>query len=855
MNIRKKSFISELKIAPVFAMGILSIFIGSFLYSTPASAQSLCNASPEEFATTGFISCGTIRWRLHPQDSARLAGLTPSAPGAPIPMVIAKDMRPYLMKYQQVYDTLKDITGYERPEHELIIEERCGPGASGQCPNGKMLQDVPMYAIGNAIFIRNDFFETTFPFIAGESRTPLSVDLLRQMGRVFTPPLGDTSDGYIWDNALPESFGDIQGVIGTILYSQVNNLSEKFYSDDWCAKQGKGRLCFDFFTTVDQYASIKYDRALQDYAARKDNFDTLFAIPYSTLNVPSSSLTIPINTTIIPSSNLPTQQRSEIFSAMIAQTAKEAREQQLLFSFYDGLRKTLRAYNTYPYVVAQPSSWHQDPTALPLDLKYQKANYFIYLLSSYSRIDFSQSFLKWNFPLVKETKDIILTNVNEASDEPRIPLLGGRILARSFSKLTLASAPRSLTITDPKMTSSLILSWDGPVDVTFNAFSIYRTDTDRGVSSLIAKNIKGNNYTDTALASGRTYYYEVAATDRNGYESSITTRIGKQPSPPIEIKPYEPVFYFYSYGPGKVESMYAEVNWGTTKPASAKIMYATQEGGPFLLLEDNDKKFGGQFKLYNLQPSTTYYYKITAVDATGLVLEQKGTFSTLATPLFAQPASVSYQQSTTAINQIIPNPIALIHSSPIQKPKGVFVKETGTGNSIQVTWKKPSDKKLLTRIYRSTIPLRRGMAFVQLNNSATLWYDNAVEPLTLYTYTIVNVDPASGIESDDVPWTLSISAVPTLGPRTVRVIEKDAANLIQWNVPTYVTSAESVALYRSSVKGQLGSRIAWGLTKNSYLDTPPNGTWYYTVRIITKLTVEGINTDQYAPIRTSLAKQ
>lgn len=841
------------------AMIVLSILIGSFLYSAPAKAQTLCNASPEEFGTTGFISCGNIRWRLHPQDAARLAGLPPSVPGAPIPMVIAKDMRPYLMKYQQVYDILKDITGYERPERELIIEERCGPGASGQCPNGKMLQDVPMYSVGNAIFVRSDFFETTFPFIAGESRVPLSVDLLRQMGRVFTPPLGGTSDGYIWDNALPESFADIQGVIGTILYSQVNNLSEKFYSDDWCAKQGKSRLCFDFFTTIDQYASIKYDRALQDYAARKDNFDTLFAIPYSTLNVPSSSLTIPINTTIIPSSNLPTQQRSEIFSAMIAHTAKEAREQQLLFSFYDGLRKTLRAYNSYPYSVVQPSSWHQDPTTLPLDLKYQKANYFVYLLSSFSRIDFSQSFLKWNFPIVKETKDIILTNVNEASDEPRIPLLGSRILARSFSKLTLASAPRSLTIADPKMTSSLVLSWDGPVDVAFNAFSIYRTDTDRGVSSLIAKNIKGNNYTDTALASGRTYYYEVAATDRNGYESSITTRMGKQPSPPIEIKPYEPVFYFYSYGPGKVESTYAEINWGTTKPASAKIMYATQEGGPFMLLEDNDKKFGGQFKLYSLQPSTTYYYKITAVDAMGLVLEQKGTFATLAAPISAQTATVSYNQSITAINQIAPIQITPVITSPIPKPQGVFVKETGTGNSIQITWKNPSNKKLLTRIYRSTIKNRRGLALVQLKNGTAIWYDNAVEPLTPYTYTIVNVDPGSGIESDDIPWTLSISAIPTLGPRTIRITKKGVSNAIKWNVPAYFTSARSVTLYRSAGKGTLGVPIALGLplSQTSFLDTPPtqNETWRYTLRIMTKLSVEGSNTDQYIPITARLAKK
>src|SRR3990167_1425721 len=141
-----------------------------------------------------------------------------------------------------------------------------------------------MYVIGNAIFIRNDFFETTFPFIAGDSRQPLSVDILRHMGRVFTPPQGGTADGYIWDNALPDSVAEIHGVIGMILYSQINNLPEKFYSDEWCARQGKGRLCFDFFTTIDQYALIKYDQALRDYAARKDNFDTLFAIPYSTLN-------------------------------------------------------------------------------------------------------------------------------------------------------------------------------------------------------------------------------------------------------------------------------------------------------------------------------------------------------------------------------------------------------------------------------------------------------------------------------------------------------------------------------------------------------------------------------------------
>ncbi|MEK7648700.1 MAG: hypothetical protein AAB400_02145 [Patescibacteria group bacterium] len=853
MNTTKNRLIASLKYIVGVGIGLSTILIGSFLYSTPVDAQQYCNASAEEFASSGSITCGNIRWRLHPQDAARLATkvTTPKTPVAD--MQLAFDMRPYLQKYQLAYEIIKDFTGYERPEHELIIEERCAPGASGACPNGRLIQDVPMYAIGNAVYIRNDFFETTFPFIAQDPRAPLSADILRQMGRVFTPSQGGTADGYIWDSALPDSFAEIQGLYGVVLYSQVNNVMEKFYSDEWCAKQGKGRLCFDFFTTLDQYATIKYDKALQEYISRKDNFDTLFAIPFSTLNVPSSSLTIPVGTTIVPSSNLPTVQRSEIFNAMIAQTAREANNQKMLFSYYDGLRKTFRAYNTYPYVVEQPASWHQDPTVLTLDLKYQKANYFVYLLSSFSRIDFSQSFLKWNFPLVKETKDIILTNVNEASDEPRIPVLGKRILSRSFAKLTLASAPRNLRVADPKLTSSLILSWDEPVNVAFISFNVYRTDTDRGVSTLIAKNVKGNNYTDTALNGGRTYYYDIAASDANGFESSITVREGKQPSPPIEIKPYEQVFYFYSYGPAKIEETYAEVNWGTTKIASAKIMYAPQEGGPYILLEDNDKKFGGQFKLHGLKPSTTYYYKVAAVDNAGLILEQKGTFATLAQKITTVPAT---HIASLGYFPISPAPahqdILIKNTSGIPEPSGVYVSETGTGNSVKISWKNSGNKKLLTRIYRSTVPYTKGISVAEFKNTTTRWYDNNVEPFTPYTYTLVNVAKDSGFESEGFPWTLTISPAPALGPQNIRVISQGYSNLVQWNIPSYFTSAKSVSVYRSLAKGQLGRQVASGLPLNqkSFLDNPPmqNETWHYTVHIVTKLAVESTNNDQYIPI-------
>ncbi len=823
------------------ALGLFTVLIGSFLYSTPADAQLTCNVSDTDMIQAGTFNCGKIRWRLHPEDSAKLKG----------------DIAAYLMKYQQAYEIIKDFTGYERPEQEMIIEERCPFGTSGSsCPNGSMLKDAPMYTIGNAIFIRNDFFASTFPFLISESRQPFSVDILRQIGRVFTPPQGGTADGYIWDPALPDSVAEIQGVFGMILYSQVNNnMAEKFYSDEWCAKQGKGRLCFDFFTTMDQYASIKYDRALQDYAARKDNFDTLFAIPYSTLNVPSSSLTIPSTTTIVPSSNLPTSQRTDIYSAMIAQLARDAHTQKSLFSFYDGLRKTLRAYNSYPYVVIQPASWHQDPTVLPMDLKYQKANYFAYLLSSFSRIDLSQRFLQWNFPLVKETKDLILTNVNEAADEPRIPVLGNRILSRSFAKLTLASAPRNVTVADPKQTSSLVLSWDGPVDVAFTTANVYRTDSDRGISVLIAKNVKGNNYVDTALHTDRTYFYDIAATDASGFESSVAMRVGKQPSSPIAPLPFEQVFYFYSYGPAKIEPTYAEINWGTTKIASAKIMYATTEGGPYILLEDNDRKFGGQFKLYDLKPSTTYHYKVAAVDNTGLILEQKGTFTTT-TPKSIQPPAVATPQEQAIVSADFAPQQAqqTVNTSGLPKPSGVYISETGTGNSVKITWKSPGNKKLLTRIYRSAIPHTKGIAIAEFKSNTTLWYDNNVEPFTPHTYTLVSVSKDSGLESEGFPWTLTISPTPTLGPQNIRVTNRGLSNLVQWTVPTYFTSARSVNIYRSLAKGQLGRQVAAGLpvSETSFLDTPPpqNEVWHYTVRIVTKLAVEGSNNNQYIPIVT-----
>lgn len=807
---------------------VLAIGLFTLIPSTHAASETqLCDRTIEEFKTSGRVKCGHILWKLHPADASKLPA----------------DPFPYLMKYEQVYLILRDITGYERNERELIIEEKCGPGNSGsQCPNGAMLNNKLMHTVGNAIFVHNSFFSETLPFLASDIRSPYATSLLKEMGRVFTPVQGSTSDGYIWDDAIQESMSEIVGILGTILYSQNNNMREQFYARDWCSKQGKADLCHDFFSTVGQYTSIKGDAALADYMSRKDNFDTLFPVPFSTLKVPSSTLTIPKDTTIIESSNLSTEERSRIFTAMIDVIIRDYTESGALFDMYDGFRKTFRAYNVYPYVIKQPSSWHQDPTVLSRDLKYQKANYFIYLLSAYTQKDLSQYFLKWGYPLSKTTKDIILTNVNEPPNYERLPLLGERILSRSFQNTSYASAPRNLSVADPKQTHSLVLSWDPPVDVNYNRVNIYRAETDRGISELIAKDVKGNNFIDTKLHGDKTYYYDIVGATENGKESFVALRAGKQPSPSLPSEPWEEAFYFYSYGPGRITDTLAEINWSTRKAAGSKVMYATTEGGPFTLIEDNAKKFSGQFYLTNLIQNTRYYYRVIAIDDKGLILEKKGIFTTLpsAAPLQAQPSA----RVATFLPQE-QQAVRVAASSRIPTPNGVFVKETGTSNSVEISWTAPSNKKLLTRIYRSVMPGSRGSSLVDAHNT-TVWYDNNVVPFATYTYIIIHVDPANGEESQGVAWTISISPIPTLGPRDVSVKRlKDGSNQITWKIPSYYRSARSVVIYRSAKQNELGERIASGIIKNAFMDTPPSGTWHYTVRIMTHLSVESINTNQY----------
>lgn len=807
---------------------VLAFSLFAFIPSTHAASETkLCDRTIEEFKTSGSVKCGHILWRLRPANAAKLPA----------------DPFPYLMKYEQVYLILKDITGYERNEQELIIEEKCSPGFSGpQCPNGPMLNNKLMHTIGNVISVHDSFFNETFPFLATDIRAPYTASLLKEMGRIFTPVQGSTSDGYIWDNAMQESMSEIVGVIGTILYSQSNNMREQFYARDWCVKQGKADLCHDFFSTVGQYTSIKGDTALADYLSRKDNFDTLFPVPFSTLKVPSSSLTIPKDTTIIESSNLSTEERGRIFTAMIGTIIRDYTENGALFDMYDGFRKTFHAYNTYPYVIKQPPSWHQDPTVLSRDLKYQKANYFIYLLSAYTQKDLSQYFLKWGYPLAKATKDIILTNANEPPNYERLPILGERILSRSFQNTSYASAPRNLTVADPKQTHSLVLSWDSPVDVNYNRVNIYRAETDRGISELIAKDVKGNNFIDTALHGDKTYYYDIVGATENGKESFVALRTGKQPSPALAPEPWEEAFYFYSYGPGRITDTLAEINWSTRKAAGSKVMYATTEGGPFTLIEDNAKKFSGQFYLTNLTPDTKYYYRVIAIDDKGLSLEKKGTFTTLpgVAPSPTQPPSTT---GTPAAPQMV----RIATSSRVPTPSGVSVKETGTSNSVEVSWTAPSDKKLLTRVYRSVMPGSRGSSLVDAHNTA-VWYDNDVVPFAKYTYTIVHVDPIHGEESQGVEWTISISPIPTLGPRDVKVKRlKDGSNQISWSIPSYYRSVRSVTIYRSENPADVGNRVGSGITANTYIDSwaVPPIPLYYTVRIMTHLSVESTNRNRF----------
>ena len=203
----------------------------------------------------------------------------------------------------------------------------------------------------------------------------------------------------------------------------------------------------------------------------------------------------------------------------------------------------------------------------------------------------------------------------------QFPLSGG-----GSSCTTVPSAPTGLTATAAS-SSGINLSWTAvtpPANCTITSYTVYRSTTSGftpSSSNQVGTVTSGTTFSDTGLTASTTYYYKIEAVDADGSsaasaQASATTSAGASctavPSAPVGLTAMA------------ASSSAINLSWtAVTPPANCTIssytVYRSTTSGftPSSSNQVGSVTSGTTFSNTGLTASTTYYYKVEAVDADG----------------------------------------------------------------------------------------------------------------------------------------------------------------------------------------------------------------------------------------------
>ncbi len=124
---------------------------------------------------------------------------------------------------------------------------------------------------------------------------------------------------------------------------------------------------------------------------------------------------------------------------------------------------------------------------------------------------------------------------------------GVYIVAASQSGYTFSPSTSTVTISDTSVSGvnflstavvtpiphSVILSWNASTSSNLKGYAVYRAETAGGAfTKLTVSPVAATTYTDSTVASGRTYYYVTTAVDGNNVESGYSNQaVAVVPSP------------------------------------------------------------------------------------------------------------------------------------------------------------------------------------------------------------------------------------------------------------------------------------------------------------------------------------
>jgi autotransporter-associated beta strand protein len=200
--------------------------------------------------------------------------------------------------------------------------------------------------------------------------------------------------------------------------------------------------------------------------------------------------------------------------------------------------------------------------------------------------------------------------------------------------------------------TAVILNWTAPSYArSYNIWSSTTSGAETNNSPLA--NTFATAYTNTGLANGTTYYYQVSALNQFG-QSALSSEVSATPAPVI---PAAPTNLTAQAAAGLVGLTWANV----TSATSYNIKRATTTGGPYTTIAN--VAVNG-FLDTNIVNSTTYYYVVSALNLQfGSPVEGPNSSEVSALPLPLPPAAPTGLTATAQYLQIRLNWVASFGAS------------------------------------------------------------------------------------------------------------------------------------------------------------------------------------------------
>lgn len=356
-------------------------------------------------------------------------------------------------------------------------------------------------------------------------------------------------------------------------------------------------------------------------------------------------------------------------------------------------------------------------------------------------------------------------------------------------------APTGLAAT--ASTTAVDLTWTGVAGAS--SYKIYRS-ADAGANYVYLASDSVSPYSDAAIDNGQTYFYKLTTVDAYGQESAYSSEVSATVPYPALLA--APAGFSLSTTANRVTA-----SWSSVSGASAYNLYRSTNGGStYVLLASLTAT------AYNdnaVQPATTYWYKVAAVDR----WNREGAFT-------------SPQSATPPLPNLLPAPTGLV--------------VTAASTHATVSWE-PVAGALLYNVHRSADD-GATYAIVSVTNLTTI-EDRNVAVAATYRYKVAAVDEYDREGAHSVVALTTIPPPPPLDPPRLTLTSESRAVDVSWPV---VAGAHGYRLYRGpdGTDVTLLTTIASGDT-TSYRDTSValGNDYYYRVSVLDAYGQEGPKSD------------